>query len=302
MKKLIIAAITATVVIIVLAGCLMPVMEDATATSDTFKNDGYFYVEEYSGSDITYSASWVHTNPDVITINGEDVSLDYGSNVLTSILLGENFLVRWDPYNKALVAFYGTNPQLVATLADGIDLTMEYSDGVLTISNTASTPVTRSITTDDFYSIANEGDYVMKKSDVAAYMTSPDSLIYGAGRTGFNNSIICTTVSGTIDEVSVSIWRGDATASNIQINKTEVSGYEDLYKFDSVSFVATSTSDSTVSQTVTYSYVVVPAEVTAERSVHFTDSENAILGIVPVMLIIALLVAIVALVIRNREI
>ena len=47
--------------ITVLAGVLMPVLDDATATTDTFTNEGYFYMQKISAEDTeTYTFDYVY--------------------------------------------------------------------------------------------------------------------------------------------------------------------------------------------------------------------------------------------------
>lgn len=297
--KVIGISIAAVIGIIVLGSVLMPILNDSTAKSDTYTNSGMFRMKEYGGDD-AFTASWDHTKPAEITINGEVVPIPATTNEF-SIILDGNFFLRYFATTAALSLYYGTTGVVSAGGDTGYDMTIEYDGEDITFANTKSTPDTRVIAVSKFYSIANDGPFVMKKPTEATYANS-DSIIYGAGRTSVftTNELVGSLVSGTIEDPEVSIWRGSVTPSNITVNATEVEDHKDLYLFNSVTFKVTSTEDDTLTQDITYSFVVVPYEVTAERTVHFTDGQNAILSTIPIMIIVAILLGVVALVIRSR--
>lgn len=275
-------------VLVVMA--FVPMIQETTSATDTFENEGYFYLEEYSGDNIEYSAFWNHANPKQITVNDEVIPLDYTDNVNVSVVLDGDYFLRYQPNTSggALSLYYSSYGLVHATVNDGTDMTVTYSDGVMTVSNGTTT---REITTNYFYSIASEGPYVMKKANTPVYMNE-DSIIYGAGRTSVGTDIVGTLVSGTLDDVDITIWRGSATARDVTINKSVVNGYNDLYKFDSVVFVVDDTLEDnpTTTQTITYSYVVVPASVTAEKSIHPDSTLSTIINLLPFIAVIGLFV------------
>ena len=275
---------------LLVGGLLIPSIDGMTATEKTFENTGYFYLEEYSGDNIAYSAFWDHEHPKQITVNDEVIPLDYTDNVNVSVILDGDYFLRYQPNTSGgSVSLYQSTYGLIhATVNDGTDMTVTYSDGVMTVSNGTAT---RDITTNFFYSISNDGPFVMKKTNTSVYMNG-DSIIYGAGRTSVGTDIVGTLVSGTLDDVDVTIWRGSATVRDVTVNKTAVNGYNDLYKFDSVVFVVDDTLEDnpTTEQTITYSYVVVPASVTAELSQHMDATQIAMFGVISILGIVALVV------------
>lgn len=284
--------------VLVLSAALFPVIDSATTTERTFENHGYFNLTEYSGDNIVYSAFWDHTAPNQLTVNDEVIPIEYSGNAATSIVLDGNFFLRYRPATSNVALYYGNQAIVYGGGDDGADVTLTYSDGVLTVSNGT---LTREISVETFYSISNGGDYVMKLGDENAYMNS-DSLIYGAGRTNVGTDIVGTLVSGTAEEVEVTIWRGSATPRDITINKTAVSGYKDLYSFSSVEFVVDDTLEDnpTTEQTITYSYVVVPAKVTAELAVHASQDEIDLLNTIPILITIGLIMGIVGMIAVRR--
>lgn len=96
-------------------------------------------------------------------------------------------------------------------------------------------------------------------------------------------------ISGNInDGVTVDILGvSNEVISNLEVNKTAVAGYIDLYVISSITF------DYTISGTTssaTYNFFIVPYSVTAEMSHHLDASEIALLAVIPIMVIAALLI------------
>lgn len=282
MKKLIMASITAVVVIVVLAGTLIPVLDDATATTDTFNNTGYYYM-----TDTTTEHTYVFDGTKW-TIDGE--VLDHtlaGVNIIAT----DTFFIRDVGQVRG-----GYNISMTAcnlTVGDGV------ITGTYDTSGTTGNAASWSFST--FYgATTEESDCVMtdRNNTPIAYVLG-DSDIYGYGLTILTSGNQVTfKVTGNYDDgATVECSLGDVVISDIEFNATPVSGYEDLYIFESVTFVATYNNTTT---NVTYNILVAPSEVTAERSVHFTDGENAILNAIPAIVIIALLLGVVALVLRSR--
>ena len=92
------------------------------------------------------------------------------------------------------------------------------------------------------------------------------------------------------DGVTISVYDSTYTftVSDVTINAEEVSGYNDLYKFQSVTFTTTSGDGATTD--CTYSVLVIPTSVTAERSVHVTPIEASLLGIIPLLVVIGIVI------------
>lgn len=295
--------------ITVLATALMPILDDATTTTDTFKNDGYLArmlsIDEDTDG---YTFEWDHANPTVATINGKTVDLFVGSLVSSAdtflARFGQDptgYFIQWVPSNGLATVSYSAGTGTA-------DLKIEISEGTTTITRTPAgsgvgDQTVNTVTISKGFAISPDGNYVMKSPDKKAYLNS-DSQIYAMGLTTiagvYNNGFY---IDGTIESVTVEQYNPNPatyTISNVAINYTEDSDHNDLYLFDSVTFTATQIADSSVTANCTYNYLVVPYEVSAERTVHFTDGQNAILGAIPIMIIVAILLGVVALVIRSR--
>lgn len=300
MKRLIIASITATIVIVVMAGALMPILDDATAINDTFTNEGVYFVE-VNPTD-TYTIEYDKANNSgIIVINNTNMNVPFSEGY--TILAIDDAILRLQSGDNT-IQYKGDGQYITGITKLNITVSSGSITGTYTGSGGVETSWPNTSYTKAFVISPDNQDNIMKAYTSTAYMNG-DSEFIGFGQSILNGTIlVLCSISGTIEDgatVTVLDSHGgelaDATVSNIVVHYAEVDGYIDLYTMTEITF------DVTYQGTVnsrSYSAIVVPSEVTAEKSVHFTDSENAILGAVPIFLIVALLVAIVAMVIRSR--
>lgn len=304
-------AITAFVVVVVLAGVLMPVLDDATATTEKFDNKkgSMFNVEKIS-ADTPYTFVWDIANRTAATVNGNTVDLTASTLICTS----SEYLVRYT-YNS------GSGNASIQSIGGSLGLLLSTSSattGTLTVDNTTNagyltftlvkddaSPVVKTFAIGETYGISDKGDYVMKSSTQVAYLNG-DSPVLAMGLTTFNGEYATGFyIDGTPDDgfEVTNFFPVPATAvvSDITSDLAEVSDFKDLFTLKQIQFNLTGASDPTITGSATYSYFIVPAEVTAEKAVHFNDNENAILVAIPIMVIVALLIAVVALVFRGRN-
>lgn len=300
--KIPMVVISAFVVVVVLAAVLMPVLEDATDTEDTFTNEGgYYRMGEINAADDTeYTLSWVKTDTTILTINGVDFDANaaYGT-AATTVVASENWMLRYhsiDGPSGYLQYYDGTSWAGDAT-TKSMDITA--SNGTVTITYVMSTDVTntKTVTYTKLYAIMPDStDDEMKKPTETPYLLG-DSSIYAMGVTSGITGLI--KIEGTInDGVDIDvIGNNSETISNIVIDKTAVSGYKDLYKVSKITF---DVEISGVTTSCTYNFFIVPYEVTAEKSQHLDTNEIAIFGAIPVLVIVALLIGVLALYMRSR--
>lgn len=306
--KIPVIAITAVVVVIVLAGVLMPVLDDATAKTDKFTNDGYFDMTYDEREEVT--VKWEYATPYQLTVNDEVVPIDasnFSSSARRTIFMGDDFVLRtnsqWSggvPY--PLVQFNAsTGSSIFAGAVPGSEnnMTIVCSNGTYTVYLGSTTSKTGSYTY--IYTVSNDGEYVMKYSDGTAYVLG-DSEFIAMGTSSISGQDLYVKITGTVEDgAEITTWKdtGDWVFTNESINATPVNGYVDLYELTSIT--ADVADDDSHSGSITYNYFLVPASVDAERSVHFTDNQKAIFAAIPIMVIVALLIAVVALVFRGRD-
>lgn len=295
-------AITAVVVVIVLAGVLMPVLDDATAKEDTFTNEGYTRMSETSD---TIVITWT-PSVDRNTIKINDVDYDLLSfpktwNTSYSIAFSDDFILRvyMDGAGADNIQIWQSGYRNGASKSSTYTATFTISDSAVTFNSGAPDATTSSYThSGSSFVMDTDGDYIMKDKAKSAYILKDSSIVYAGGISAISSSVSSGMYfEGTLNNLEFYPMQ-TLTVSNVQCDYTEDSDYIDLVSLNKITF-DTTYSDATVSQT--YSYFLVPYEVSAERAVHFTDNENAIFAAIPIMVIVALLIAVVALVFRGRD-
>lgn len=287
-KNLLTLTITLVVGIILAGSLMMPVINDATATEDTFTNDGYFRMSKLSDADSGYVMTWTPSDNHYVTVGDESVEIPWNTDYPVSIIAIENYGVRYTivSQSQGTVALDLFGPQASVIASRSVDTEITLSEGTMTLKSTGSSDISISYTT--AYVLDPNGAYIMKKSSEAAYVHG-DSDIFATGRTNTTFGNLNINVSGTIDDGFVADVFSDesVSASNYVVSSTTKTNYKDLYTFTGVSFDLTK-NDSTT--TASYSQVIVPYQVTAELSQHLAPGEIAILNALPILIITALVV------------
>lgn len=289
--KIITIVVGAAISIIMLAAVLMPVLTDSAAHSDTFTNAGYQrYTSLKSTDEGTITIEWEHTAPNIVKINDVALQYDLPNSLFVSLVFGENFSIR---YNSTTTTQYigPTNADYaLATTTQGTDMTITLASGTMTVEVNSETPVTKTLSYDTVYYPSNSGSWIMKKSDESAYLLKDSSIIIANGITGAWGAYFIGTVE---DGVDVSIYLKTGTVDNIVLHYDDISTHIDLVKLDKVTFDVTISGDTT---SVTYSYFLVPYEITAERSIHLSDAGSSLLMVIPIMIIVAVILGILAMI------
>ena len=278
--------VTLTVGIILAGSLLMPVISDATTTHKEFTNEGYYEMTYDERDSVT--VLWDYENPYQLTVNDEVVPIDqsnFSSSNRRSILMGDDFVLRTNGESawKGVQFNAATGGTIWAQTSTSTSMEIVFSEG--TYSLTAGTS-TKTGTYTHLYTVSNDGEFVMKYSNKTAYMLG-DSEFIAMGTSTLNGVDVGIKITGSIEEgATISTWKGDGyTFSNIEIHKTEVSGYKDLYQLSSIT--ADVTYDEYTGE-ITYNYFLVPTKLSAELSNHLDGGEIAILNALPVLIIVAL--------------
>lgn len=305
MHKLIEASVFAAIGVLVFASLLIPVVDDATATTDTFKNDGYFNMTELTETD-NYKLDWLASDPYTVTINDTDtVSLaNLPFNAAFTLLGSNEFCVRFmnTPDNPRIQVYGGVGWGYGGSAGTDFNITLE--EGVLSMSNTADTPFTASgAAPSKLYGIDKGGEYVLKKIDSPAYMLGDSSLIVLCGVTDSAYGSPAIYAEGTIDDgLDYTLFRPSAQSetavfSNESITASDVAGYIGLKSLDRIEFDIT-LNEGTVEPT--YRYFVVPAKVTAERAIYADEPTREVLEIMPLILIAGLIIGVLGYAVYSR--
>ena len=301
-NKLIAGIVAAAIAIIVLAGVLMPALSNATTTEDKFQNEGLYFMEKVTSDD---DREWVleyTKEPYSLTMNGSDIDVSTllpDDKRYTFATDGENWLIR---YSSAIPGFAYIEGLFTVTMTNVVSETITISSGTVTFEALLNdnTTVEKTQTYTDLWIFSfDKTDWVMKSPSVPAYMLK-DSPFYGYGTTTITNWYDFISVTGTVEDYDAVILYPEVTTTttNKVVVDTEISGYVDLYSLDKLTFTI---SDGTNTVNATYSYFIVPAEVTAEKAVHLSDAMNVILNVIPLLIIVAVLLGVVAVFILRRE-
>lgn len=276
-------AITLTIGVILAGAVMVPVIKEATTTTEVVKNVGLYYITDDDESHtFSYDGTTYTIDGTALTSPGNDYTL----------LATDTELMRTSYQGLQLRGEQaGTASACNFTISNGT-LSGTYTEN----SETKSLSLTY---TDYVLATSTEESQIMKSYTSTAYLLK-DSEIHGRGLTQLYTKEDQSTsaykyiqIDGTIEDgVTVSIYDPDNSfsVSNIKINTTSTEGYADLYTFVSITFDVTHTATTAVTS-CTYTAVIVPAQVTAELAEHLDGGSIALLNALPIMVIVALLMA-----------
>ena len=298
-SKIPVLVVALVIGIVLVTSAVVPLASDYSEAK-TFKNAGYYDMTYTETDNLVFK--WESSTPNQVKVNDEVISLPQSDIIAKTILCGDNWLVRYayESSLKTFVQFYGASgSQVIASVSAGTDITITCSNGSVSVENTASTPDTFSATYTHLYVVSNSGDLVMKTKDNPVYLNGDTPVVaMGLSKVG-TVSNVGIIINGTIDDgFTWDIFRGTGvTFSNEAAVYTEVADYLDLYSLEKLTATAT---NSTGSSDLTYSYFIVPAEVSADP-----DNPAAyknLVRVVPLMAFIMLVVAAAGMVyFKNRD-
>lgn len=296
-NKLIQMVLVVTVGIIFLGSLMAPVISDASTTEKTFTNEGYYKMSEIS-DDTDVTITWDHTKPTTFTVNDTDYAVNVPSGKLVSIVGTDSMIIRYVSSTGGTadrVQAYSSQGFVQAAVTSGTDMVIELTNDTITVT-VGTTVKTTSITTG--YYIDPTGTWTMKKSDETAYIHTTDSVMIFAGITNMGEGVGDVGVYGVgtiddgmdIDSVPTNATPPTATFGDVTFSYNAVDGFNDLVLLSDCTFDITvsGTPDTTV--TATYSYFIVPTEVTAELTQHLDAAEIGLLAAIPIMVIAMLLI------------
>lgn len=302
MHKLIEASVFAAIGVLVFASLLIPVVDQATATTDTFNNNGYFKMSEIT-EDTDTTIVWNYTDPTKLNINGEEVNVDIPIGLRVSIVGADSTIIRYfhPTAENWGIQMYSSAGYIQASIADSTNMTISINNLTISADNGNTT---KSIGITQGYVIDPAGVWIMKDTNNPAYIHKNDSVmilagitnIPGAGDTGLY-------AEGTITDgldftyVPTSSTVPAVSFGEVTFNYAEVAGYIDLVSLSSCVFDIT---NNGTTGTATYSYFIVPATVTAEKAIHADEPTREVLEIMPLILIAGLIIGVLGYAVYSR--
>lgn len=300
-KRIVALVVGASVMVLIFSALLVPIINDATTTTHTFTNNGYYKMSEVGEDAI--SISWDHTAPTELTVNDETVDLSaVPTNKLTTVVVTDMTIIRYAPVSSGtLIQVYSDSGYFDAGVTAGTDMEITIEAGTLTATN-GTTTISKTITSG--YYASNDGMWIMKLDGSPAYVHKDDSIIVLAGSTKVGTPNVGVYADGTInDGLDITTVQLDSvvrtpTYGDPTFNYSDVAGYIDLVSLSNCQFTIT-LDDTTVN--ATYSYFLVPVEVTAEMAVHPDDATRALLSAIPIIAMIGIVLAVVGVAIVGRN-
>ena len=307
------AIVGITIAVIVCAVVLIPVVQESTEITTTFTNDGYFRMTHY-GTDTDITITWSSDKPKTFVVNDEEITINYDvSGGSVTVIADTNFLVRFNESSKSLTwvgtsgGSYGANESATFTFLEGTVNATLIANG-----NTQ----TRTTTYTDVYVPSLNGSFVMKKYDKPSYLNADSEIFaYGLSRVKLYDGTTSSSpgygieFNGSIEDGLTSrVWRGSDTLSlsNETINYTTDASYIDLFVFNDITATATITQTVddepvTTDTVITYNYLLVPYQVTAEKSVHLDQTSIQLINVIPILVIIGIVMLAVGTMIYYRR-
>lgn len=289
-KNLVMAVVGMVLAAVMIGGALLPSVASVTAESDTYTNDGLFYVDGVEdGQTINYrfENSTLYVN-DVIVLS-EDYNSIYPDGV--SVMFTEHISIRYVANSTEL----NIRGQVLANVTA---LDFDVTGGTITGSYVQGGETkTANWTYTEFYGIVSESDRVMAytpmyvNGDTEIFVTGYSQLL------GFGGGFVAK-VSGTInDGFTIELFGNsgasiDGVTSTTTVNYRAVNGHNDLFILDSVVFdLSRVFEDVAQTDTATFTLMTVPHEVTADRTAPLDDTLAGMLNILPIVAIAGLVMA-----------
>lgn len=308
--KLPMAIVSLTICVIVCAVVLIPVVSESTQAYDTYTNDGYFNMKKITSSDETeYEIKWDVTKPNQATVNDDVVTFDLSdSTSQISIICGDDWLFRANITTNAITTISIIKSSgSGTTISSSLTCTLSSGTASVTADGVEITPLTYTTA----YIPFKDGSLIMKKSGSSCFIHSESELF----AMGLSNVLTSGSPRqegikfvGTYDDLTFSVWRPPSDAelsafSNPTSDATQDTSHNDLYTLKEIKFVFTYTNadESTTDTNLTYSYFVVPAEITSERSVHPDATTTQLINVIPILVIIGIVMLAVGTMIYYRR-
>lgn len=295
MKTNVLTLIITLVVGVILAGALlMPVINDATKTDETFTNVGNYvedaaetYVITWDGTDLKVNDSVV-TLPEsgqtpIVSLDGFAILYKNNANIVTTALgytvcTSVEFTAEEGTLSGSYVAGGNTNT-----------VNVSYTDIQVLVSEKTTSTYSNAPKVKEGDAISMNGVYTFNDSAGSSHPL----------RWSFTG-----TVGGDCEVVTISGVASQYEFSNAKINYVAVDGFEGLYTIESISFDVAYTHPTTpgvtANFTITNTNMIGPAETTAELTDHLTTGQIALISAIPIMVIVALLLGAVSFVTRRE--
>ena len=260
----------------------VPVIQETTSATNTITNDGVYNMTD---DDSDYTLVYNGTSG-TIDANGTVIQRDSIPAGAWTLISTPEYMIRLQnysaqSYNLWIFGITGFNRVLGNVETDGV--TIHVSSGSITLATETWNY------TGEFRGIDPNGSFVMTDGQPFT-VHKTDSIIVGNGTTPVSVWYDLFYMIGTAEDMEVTS-NGTITISDIQVNRTPLTQYVDGVSVESITFSAT---DGTNSTNATYNRVIVPEEVTLEKSIHPDTTLATVINLLPLIAGVGLLMFLVA--------
>ena len=298
-KKMIMGMISVAIALVLVIGCAVPIISDSVATDDTYKNEGIKLSKV--GTDSSHTIEWDHTDPNVITIDDTSIEMSSTANPRGFVFGSENFYLKWYSLGdtKIGVQFFSGDTRMDGNISSSKDMTITVASG--SVSVTAGTDTNTYTLGDNAYILDSTGSYVLKQGLTANVLADTEIVIVDAVQVASGYPAGIFAIGNVEDGMTYSAFfynPSSVSFASPTMTSASVDGHIDLYNV--TGFGVTATQGDTT-RTVTFNTFIVPSEVTAERSVHADSTVNAILVVIPLLMVVGIVISAISLFITNRR-
>lgn len=260
----------------------VPIIQETTSATDTITNEGVYNMTD-DDSDYTLVYNGVSGTIDA---NGTIIQRDSIPAGAWTLISTPDYMIRLQnysaqSYNLWIFGIDGFNRVIGNSETDNV--TIGVSSGSITLDTETWTY------SGEFRGIDPKGSYVMTDGTPFT-VNKTDSIIVGNGTTPVTVWYDLFYMIGTVEDMEVTA-KDTITISNIEVNTTPQSNYVNGVSVESITFTAT---DGTNTVDATYNRVIVPAEVTLEKSIHPDTTLATIINLLPLIAGVGLLMFLVA--------
>lgn len=285
--KIVGITVAAFIVVVVIGSMLMPILDDADNGFNTVEqNTGGAYKVSMDNVPITFSY-----NESKYTLNGDDINADY---TLTNqmVIISDKFIVATNSLNSGKTIYFATPGQTFKTISS-----ITCSNGSVTYT-AGGTDTTLDLSYTWIAYPANEGDYMFAGNLSSVNVDDGATIITGYMGPTVNGGTSLSTIvmaKGALDSITPEVYTGNTyTEATGAVSATYTEGTPNVLT-PAYSIVVDSGGDTYTAATPN---VIVPIQY------HYVSSSDSnlinLIGVIPVLLIVAILTGIVALVIKRN--
>lgn len=287
--KIVGISVSIVVTIIVLAGVLIPVLDDAEQSFTTLgTNEGGLYMVSTENKPIEFAYE-----TDGYTLNGDVITSDYTSSA-QMMIISDKFIAATNPLSGARTIYFATPGQTFKTVS-----ALKCENGSVTYTS-GTTDTTLDVGYSWIAYPANEGSYMYAGNLTSVNVDSKSDVIVGylgpTYHTGESNLSTIIMAKGNLSSIVPGAYTGTTyteTAGSVYATYVEGTPNELTPSYG----ISVGSSDLAFTATTPNVFVPIDYHYYADSS----DDMSALFGAIPVMIILAIILGVAGLILSKRN-